>query len=168
MSFSISKIGGKLIFKDLGGYETRNPSTFWCIQKADEIYEWDDFSEIKIYTGDFENDINNYSYSKQNSYINLVPDFNFHSWEQVGINDYENFVKDIDISGLTNYEIHKVGWIGSINTNFRRKQMLEIANDNNELFDIFDCGNWVRISNNVQLKSNKYIFTPELVKNIAY
>ena len=83
----------KLIFQDFGGYQTRNPSTFWCIKKADEIYNWNDFSELIIYTGDFENNINYYTYSKQNSYNNVIPDFNFHAWTQVGINDYDVFVK---------------------------------------------------------------------------
>jgi hypothetical protein len=168
MTFYFSKVNGELIFKDLGVYENRNSSTFWCIQKANEIYNWNDFSEIKICTNDYENDINDYTYSKQNSYNNLVPDFNFHSWPQVGINDYENFIKEIDNSGLNNYEIHKVGWIGNINTNFIRKQMIEIGNNNKELFDIFDSGNWW-IDNNDQtmLKNNIYISTPDLVKKYS-
>ena len=33
MAFCFSKIDGKLNFNDLGGYETRNPSTIWCIKK---------------------------------------------------------------------------------------------------------------------------------------
>jgi hypothetical protein len=165
MTFCFSKKDGKLIFKDLGGYETRNPSTFWCIQKADEIYKWNDFTEIKIHTGDVENNNNDYTYSKQNSYNKLVPDFNFHSWPQVGINDYEKFIKEIDNAGLNNFEINKVGWIGNINTNFRRKQLLEISNNNKKLFDIFDM-NWVH-SGNIMLGSTKYISTPELVKKYS-
>ena len=58
MAFCFSKINGKLIFNDLGGYQTRNSSTFWCIQKADEKYNWNDFNEITIHTGDYENDNN--------------------------------------------------------------------------------------------------------------
>lgn len=96
MPFYVSKINSKLIFKDLGGYQTRNPSTFWCIQKADEKYNWNDFNEILIDTGDYEMNNNDYTYSKQNNYNNLVPDFIFHSWPQAGINDYEEFVKEID------------------------------------------------------------------------
>ena len=165
MSFSISKINSKLIFKDFGGYETRNPSTFWCIQKADEIYKWNDFTELIIHTGDYEEDNNNYTYSKQNNYNKLIPDFNFHSWQQVGINDYEIFVKEIDNAGLNNYEIHKVGWIGNTNTNFRRKQMLEIGNNNEELFDFFDM-NWIN-SGNIMLNANKYISTPDLVNKYS-
>jgi hypothetical protein len=165
MSFIFSKKDGKLNFKDLGGYETRNPSTIWCIQKSDEIYNWYDFNEIKICTGDFETDNNEYTYSKNNSYNRLVPDFNFHSWPQVGINDYENIVKEIDNNGLNNYEINKVGWIGNINTNFRRKILLEIGNNNKELFDFYGM-DWLP-SGNVMLNSTKYLSTPDLVKKYS-
>jgi hypothetical protein len=72
MSFSISKINGKLIFKDLVTCETRNPSTFWCIQKADEKYNWNDFNEIIIHTGDYEINDNDYTYSKK---INVLHKF---------------------------------------------------------------------------------------------
>ena len=165
MSFSFYKTNGNLIFNDLGGYETRNPSTFWCIQQADKIYKWNDFKEIKIYTGDMENNMNDYTYSKHNNYNNLVPDFNFHSWPSVGINDYEDFVKQIDNAGLNNYEINKVGWIGNTNTNFRRKQMLEIGNHNKELFDFFHM-EWIQ-SGNILLNSTNYISTPELIKKYS-
>jgi hypothetical protein len=164
MAFCFSKINEKLIFNDLGGHETRNPSTFWCIQKADEKYNWSNFSEIKIHTGDYENNNDDYTYSNQNSYNKLVPDFNFHSWPQVGINDYEKFVKEIDNAGLNNYEINKVGWIGNAKINIRRK-LLEIANNNKEIFDIFHM-DWIR-SENILLNSTKYISTPELVKKYS-
>ena len=42
MSFTVKK-QGNLIFNDLGGYETRNTSTMWCIEQADKIYNWNDF-----------------------------------------------------------------------------------------------------------------------------
>jgi len=58
MSFVFSKKGGKLIFNDNGGYETRNPSTIWCIRKANEIYKWDDFQSITVSTEDVEYDAN--------------------------------------------------------------------------------------------------------------
>ena len=165
MSFGVSKINGKLIFKDFGGYETRNPSTFWCIQKADEKYKWNDFDEIKIYTEDVEANNNNFTYSKHCNYNNLVPDFNFHSWPQVGINDYEKFVKEIDNAGNKKFQINKVCWIGNTNTNIRRKKLLEIGNNNKELLDIFEMF-WMQ-SDNVRLNSTKYISTPELVKKYS-
>ncbi len=163
MSFIFSKQNGKLIFTNLGGYETRNHSTMWCINKADEIYKWKDFNFIKIFTEDYERNLDDYTYSKQNSYNKLVPDFNFHSWPQVGINDYENIIKEIDNNGLENYKINKVGWIG--NTNNIRKKMLEIGNNNKELFDFFDMI-WLR-SGNLILDSTKYISIPELVKTYS-
>ena len=165
MTFSVSKINGKLIFNDFGGYEMRNPSTFWCIQKADEKYNWKDFNEIIIHTGDYDNNNNDYTYSKKDNYNNLVPDFNFHSWPQVGINDYEKLVEEIDTAGLNNYEINKVGWIGNKETNIMRKKLLEIGDQNKELFDIFDM-NWIN-SGNTFLNSSKYISTPELVKKYS-
>ena len=165
MSFVIEKIDGQLLFNDLGGYETRNASTFWCIQKADEIYNWSDFPKLKINTGDYENNSNDYTYSKQNSYDNLIPDFIFHSWPQVNIKDYEMFVNDIDNAGLNNYEIHKVCWIGNTNTNFRRQQMLQIGDINKDLFDFFHM-DWIP-SDNIILNSTKYMSTPELVKNYS-
>jgi hypothetical protein len=94
----------------------------------------------------------------------LVPDFNFHSWPQVGINDYERFVIEISNAGLEKYEINKVGWIGNINTNVIRQKLLEIGNNNNEIFDIIDMS-WVN-SGNTALNSAKYISTPRSSKKI--
>jgi hypothetical protein len=167
MSFSFSKVNGILSFHDFGGWETRNSSTFWCIQEADKVYKWPDFSSLKIHTGDYEAEYNNYTYSKQNNYNRLVPDFNFHSWPQVGIDDYELFVKQIDASGRNNYEIHKVGWIGNTNTHFRRKQLLDMSICDKELLDIFDCGNWWINPDTVRLNSRVYISTPDLVKRYS-
>ena len=165
MPFGVSKINGTLLFKDLGGYENRNPSTAWCIYQADKKYKFHDFNEIIIDTNDNYHG-NGYSYSKENSYNNLVPDFNFHSWQEAGINDYELFVKEISDAGLSNYQINKVGWIGAM-TNFRRNQMLEIGNNNKELFDFFKM-DWIRSGNtNIMLNSTKYISTPDLVKQYS-
>jgi len=163
MSFGVSKVNGTLIFNDLGGYETRNPSTFWCIQKADEKYNWKDFKEIIIHTGDFEKSSQDYTYSKENHYHRLVPDFNFHSWPQVGIHDYETFVGEINRAGSEKYQIHKVGWIG--NTNAIRLNMLEIGNKHRDMFDMFDM-KWFQ-SGSTLLHSTRYIYTPDLVRNYS-
>jgi hypothetical protein len=64
MSFTVSKINGLLIFNDHGCYETRNPSTIWCIKEADKIYNWNDFNEIKIFTEDYEIDYDLVSYDQ--------------------------------------------------------------------------------------------------------
>jgi hypothetical protein len=163
MEFSVSKINGVLNFSDFGGYETRNPSTFWCIQKADEKYKWADFNDVKIDTND------NYhgdgpSYIK-NNFKHLVPDFVFHSWPQVGIDDYEAFVQKIVHAGLQPYEKNQVGWFGNSNTNHMRKTLLSIGNVRRYLFDIFDM-HWIP-SGNTLLGSNKYISTPDLVRTYS-
>ncbi len=167
MSFNISKKHGKLHFKDLGGYESRNQSTYWCIQKADEIYNFKDFDEINVDTSD-DYKFDGCSYIK-NNLNNLVPDFVFHSWPEVGINDYESFVNDIDNAGLSPYEINKVGWIGNINTNFRRSHLLKIGNENKDMFDFFQM-RWIydnKNKNTKMLNSTNYISTPDLVKKYS-
>ena len=168
MTFGVSKINGKLIFNDYSGYESRNPSTFWCIQKADEIYHFKDFKEIKIDTSDYESSPTDYTYSKQNSFYRLIPDFNFHAWPQVGIPDYESFVKQIDHAGLSTFEINKVGWIGSgWNNHFSRKKLFAIGNARKDLFDIFPT-TWTRTNSGSQmLNSVNYISTPNLVKKYS-
>ncbi len=165
MSFTIKKENKQLIFNDLGGYETRNPSTFWCIQEADKIYNWNDFTEVTIHTTDYEDHENQFTYSKKNNVKNTIPDFNFHSWPQVGINDYDLCVKEIDHAGLSSYEVNKVGWIGNINTNYMRKHLYEIGRSNPELFDITEMS-WV-YSGTTLLHGTKYISIPELVKKYS-
>lgn len=46
-----------------------------------------------------------------------------------------------------------------------RTKLLEIGNNNKDLFDIFDMY-WIN-SGNIRLNSNKYISTPELVKKYS-
>jgi len=163
--FEIKKIDGKLIFTDFGGYESRNPSTFWSINEADKQYNWKDFDTIKIYTADCQDSENNYSYSKYNSYNNLVPDFHFHCWKEVGMDDYENFIKNIDDEGKNPYEINKVGWVGSSASSDNRKLLLNIAKDNKKLFDFFE-NKWTRSSTIVNNSTN-YIHTSDLVRKYS-
>jgi len=165
--FTIKKVDGVLSYKDSGGYETRNSSTFWCIKNADTIYNWPDFNDLVIHTGDYENNRSDYTYSKQYSYFHLVPDFNFHAWPQVGINDYYDFVKEIDEAGKGNYEINKVGWIGKISTKEVRSKLFDFGKDNEDICEIMDSGNWISNPNSIKLDSNKYISTPDLVKRYS-
>lgn len=163
--FTVKKENGKLFFNDLGGYETRNPSTIWLIENANKVYNWKDFSEITIHTDDKEINIDDYTYSKQDCFDNLVPDFNFHSWPQVGINDYEDILKQIDDAGKTPHLINKVGWIGNKFTNVMRQKMIEIGNDNKSLFDFFPM-EWSGFGQ-LKLTSSKFISMPDLVKTYS-
>jgi len=166
-SFLVKKENGELLWNDLGGYQTRNPSSWWCIHHADHIYNWADFEPIEIHSADWADIDDAYTYSKVNSFHNLVPDFNFHAWPEVGINDYDELIKQIDVNGLEKYETNKVGWIGNINTNYMRESLHSIGANNPDMFDIMDCGDWWKNSDAIQLNCNGYISIPELVKKYS-
>jgi len=163
-SFSISKINGILNFKNFLEPEHRNTSAFWCIQKADEIYNWNDFDEFIIHTHDY-GDGNHYTFSKHDGYNNLVPCFLFHAWPAAKINDYSLLTKEIDNNGRNTHEINKVGWIGATTTHPNRKTLLEIGDNNKEIFDIIDM-TWIRFGNNINDSIN-YISIPDLVKKYS-
>jgi hypothetical protein len=173
MSFTVKKERGILYFNDLGGIETRNQSTIWCIKEADKKYNWPDFSEKKIYTGDANTGNNNdITYSKnnldnitKNIFDNLAPDFNFHSWPQARINDYNETIRLIDENGRLPYEVNKVGWIGNINTNWRRGSLINIGKQHSDKMEIMDM-NW-SASNNIALNANRYMSLPDLVKKYS-
>jgi hypothetical protein len=164
-SFTVKKQNGSLIFNDCGGYEYRNPSTIWCVQEADKIYHWKDFKEICICTGDYENGETEYTYSKQNHYKNTVPDFNFHSWPQVGIHDYEELIQQIDIIGSKKAEIHKVGWIGA-ETNHMRRILREIGGSHEEMFDVIIM-EWIRHNTSVVMNATAYLSIADLIKKYS-
>jgi len=169
--FTLVKTNGNLDFNTFGGPLSRAVSTYWCINEADKIYNWDDFKEIKIYTYDFEINNTDYTYSKQNSYYRLVPDFNFHAWPDVGINDYNELIKDIHAAGLQKYKQNKVGWIGSI-SHPNREILLDIGCNNKELFDFKKWGKWHYDINKRNINYDKYevsdfMSTPDLIKTYS-
>jgi len=166
MPFFVSKIGGHLVYDDKGGYETRNPSTFWCIQKADEIYQWPDFPALEISTGDYEESDNEYSYSKRNGYHCLVPDFNFHAWPQVGIDDYEETVQEIVRAGCMDAIENRVGWMGSLNAIRLRWMMMQIGIAHPNLFAMKDV-KWKKEPGLVALQSPQYLSLPDLVSRFS-
>ena len=166
MSFLVKKEKGKLIINCMGGYETRNPSTIWCVEQADKIYNWPNFKEIKILTRDYETLDNQYTFSKQKSFNCLVPDFNFHSWPQVGVNDYTETTQQISEYGKKPYKVNKVGWIGNINTNKYRGRLLELGTENPDIFDVYSM-EWKRNTGQTFLEGSKYISLPELVETYS-
>jgi hypothetical protein len=165
--FTVKKENGKLIFHNFGGYETRNPSVIWCIERADEIYKWNDFDQIEINTSD--SGVSDcYSFTKGGSFNRLVPDFNFHSWPQVGVDDYEKTIKEISEAGLFPAKKLKVGWIGSIETSDVRKKMFSIGEKNTNLFEIISMTwLWEKRSadpNKPKLDATQYMSMCDLVK----
>jgi hypothetical protein len=109
----------------------------WCLKEADKIYNWPDFKEITIYTDDV-GPLNTPSISKQNSYINLIPDFTFYGWPQVKIDDYDKTIQEIDLLGQVPYKINKVGWIGNLDTNIMRRRLFNLGNTNGDILDIIN------------------------------
>jgi hypothetical protein len=160
----VTKRNGVLTYKDIEGYETRNISTFRCIVEADKIYQWNDF-EITIHTGDGDKCKEGYSYSKD-TMDNLVPDFNFDSWPQVGINDYITTIREIEDVGKTPAELLKIGWIGNIDTNIMRKKLWGYGKANSNLLDIIDM-KWSP-SSSIQLNATTFLTLPELVKKYSF
>ena len=167
-TFEVFKKNGILNFIDYGGYETRNSSTMWCIQEANKLYKWKDFQKIKICTNDFTNNKSVYSYIKETN-IKLVPDFVFHAWPEVGINDYVDFTQKIHNAGKTSPLKNKVGWIGNLNTHYSRQQLYEISQKHTDLIEIIPM-TWKKAwgHSGKMLKSTKYISTPDLVSTYKY
>jgi len=162
--FAVCKHNGVLEFRDFGGYESRNPSTMWCMQQADKKYNWGDFGPIVIKTSDYENRDDDFTYSKQRSFSRLVPDFNFHGWPQCGYDDYEKAIEEISEAGSKPAEVMKVGWIGA-RTHPNRSVMLDIGAKNPDLFDFFDM-NWIHGSE-LRLNSTRYISMKDLASKYA-
>jgi len=170
--FTLVKTDGKLEFNKFGGLGDRSDSTYWCVNEADKIYNWIDFKEIKIYVTDSEFGLDNnaYTYSKIYSYYRVVPDFNFHAWPGVGINDYNELIKDIDTSGLQKHEQNKVGWIGSV-SHPNRDILLDIGYNNKELFDFKKWGKWhwdiSQRNINYKYEASAFVSLPDLVKSYS-
>jgi hypothetical protein len=155
--FIIKKENGELKFKNIDGFQSRNISTFRCIYKADLIYKWNNFPEMLIYTGDSAKNERDYTFSR-NEYYRLVPDFNFDSWPEIGINDYTQMTETIEKEGRSPATLSKVGWIGSTKTNKMREKMMEIGK-NHDLFDFFDTRPG---------KTTAFIPLPDLVKTYEW
>lgn len=166
MSFYVEKKNGILYMNDLGGYESRNPSTFWCIEEADKRYCWPDFDPILINTDDVYEKNDAYSYSKPHgSFFKLIPDFNFHSWPRVGIIDYKKTIDLISENGKTPAEINKVGWIGATGIPIRKQLILQ-SQQFKLIFDIQSI-DWKPKEENRILTADNYLSLPELVNKYS-
>lgn len=159
--FTVAKRNGELKYNDLGGYESRNASCIWCINQSNSLFQWDDFPELTIHTGDYEPSLSAHTFSKRHSTVRTVPDFNFHAWPEVGIDDYEQTIGAIHERGLQPARQHKVGWIGNLSTCSTRQTLFDIGRRHPDLFDICDM-QWVR-SGQTRLGSTRYISLPDLV-----
>lgn len=160
--FIVCKKNGVLYFKDIHSFQTRNSSTFKCIEEADKIYNWPDFNMI-IHTGD-NSRTEQYGYAKPTFY-RLIPDFNFHAWPEVGINDYETTVQEMMLAGNEPPLCEKAGWVGNVNTNVNRKKLLDYGKKYPTLFDIISM-KWLPMGE--KINAINYLSMVDLVKKYAF
>jgi hypothetical protein len=126
----------------------------WCFQQADAVYNWPDFEPVDFHTEDKDGDACAGAYSKQNpmtaeDYDSIIPDFAFRHWPETRMADYEQTMDAIHRAGLQPPTLQKVGWIGNLNTNPRRKTLFDIGQANPDKLDIFGmewCGDHKFIS----------------------
>ena len=159
MYITVCKINGVLVFENIRGYQTRNESTIECIKEADKIYKWKDFSDKIIIGTNDKGDNKNLSYSQSNNYNLTIPDFNFHGWPECGVNNYEETINKIHLSGLKPYKINKVGWVGNGRScvNGQRHKLLYLGRQNKSKLDIIDMGGWTK-RNIDNIDHNKPLF----------
>jgi len=126
---------------------------------TDALFSWQDYGKIKIITNANYSKETEYEYSSSDdSYKNLVPDFNFCKWQEVGINDYVETCNEIKEAGKQTFLIDKVGWIGNFETHTNRMILKDLGR---------------RFSGHLDIRSidwtNKFGFMsmPELVKTYS-
>lgn len=165
------KKDGALGYKDYDIFEERGSSTFWCLQEADKRYHWPDFGETPVDLNDEVSTNSLIAYSTthrvpldlQRGTITLCPDFNFHKWAHVGIEDYQETVEKISAAGNQEALSRKVGWIGALTGQFGvRHKMMELGSQRPDLFD-FDSMNWIP-SHGKRLDATMFRSFEDLVK----
>jgi len=154
--FFVSKRNGVLGFRGLKGWQSRKPSTAASILVADSMYEWPDFPEMRISMEDYEDDNDEYTFSKRHSTRRTVPDFIFDAWPESRILDYDVVVSAMQDNGSAPATYHRVGWIGNTSTHPSRVELL--AFHDGDVFDLFDL-NWDTPTD--------YISLPDLTKRYS-
>tara|TARA_B100000900_G_scaffold252457_1_gene215157 strand:+ start:323 stop:1177 length:855 start_codon:yes stop_codon:yes gene_type:complete len=167
---SVKKLDNNLIFNEIErGYENRNECVKVLINNTDKIYNLKNFSEIIICTYDLNyssihNDMRNKSnyikkildnsntifYVTQNDeFEKCFPDFQFvfDIYQKNSLFYTSNLFLNLNNN---NYKYNKVGWYGNINvtnrTNNNRKKLLNIGNNNKDLFDFIHVDSHTKIN----------------------
>lgn len=141
--FILAKINGKLEYYDLGGDGNRHPAAIILLEYANSIYNWPDFQPMLVQTDDNYNrvlipGIYKYcSYSKRDSFRNLIPDFLFTDTSMLRHNSYNDAIVAVYTAGLKQPTITKVGWLGQVIVP-TRQLMYKIGEICPLLFDFFN------------------------------
>lgn len=123
---------GEITFIDCVNFESRNESTIALFKTA--------FAQIKdktvlktkhfyISTDDISSKINNtltFGFTNCSDVI-VCPDFTFDKWIECGIAEYDKTIKKIIDGGNNKYEVEKLFWIGNINTQPLRYELLRLG-----------------------------------------
>lgn len=140
---SVSKTNGKLQLKELKpGWETRNQCVMDLIKWSDEKYNFKNFKEITIHTGDCPHSSATYSctvtINEKKANWDCFPDFCFVNWPVVHIDDYRETCKELNTQvNLDNYDELKIGWIGNVFNNHKPRNILhKLGLENPNLLDI--------------------------------
>ena len=162
--FLLSKENGKIKCKNLGNYEHRNESTFSVILLANEKFNIPDFDEVFINTDDFSIQDYELSYSTHNEkYANVIPDFTFDCWREVGISEYTQVTRAMSTLGDDPPETNLLGWRGAL-THPNRRLLFNFTDP--ELYDIQEIV-WDR-TDPQKLTCSNYVSLEESVKKWRY
>lgn len=123
--FTIQLINKIISIKNFGGYEDRNDSMIKLFIESFNQTDIQNTKEIYVSTSDTPRLIDNYivyNFSTiNNNYQYVCPDFLFDSWKAVGIESYESKRISIRNTEYKNAKTNKIGWIGSLTGNIRKK-----------------------------------------------
>ena len=165
----VRKKNGKLKFRSLKNYETRNESISVIISRADRIYKFKDFDWILINTSDrdegkYYKNLKVFSFvTRSQDYSHVCPDWTFHGWPEVQIGDYEEITKEISALGDFPPESDLMGWRGAM-THPNRRCLLSYTDRNK--YDIQEI-QWNR-KEPAKLTCDNYISLPDSVKKWRY
>lgn len=160
-----------LVFRDFGGYETRNPATMRMIREAWETYIRNPqplakVRHITLTTGDqYKADMDfSYGVPSKDLVAKSVPSFVFEDWPEIGIPSYQAVFDAMVEAGSRPPTNPRVFWIGAL-TNPFRKTACEIARQYPDVMD-FRLMQWNR-SNPKTLSTNTPTYV-SLVDHCAY
>lgn len=140
------------------GFESRVRNTIYMFVTAfnavrDQIKN--SFS-ISIDTDDYSSNTQGicFSYSNdKNKTAILMPDYIFLSWPEIGVENYNETCKKIELRGQQDYKYDKLLWIGNVLTHESRQVLMNMY-ANNQKFDLYGMS-WEKSAE--KLMPTKYI-----------
>lgn len=140
---------GEISFIDHIGYESRSESTISMFKQAFDLIK--DKTVLKtthfyINIDDVSSKINNtltFGYTNSENIV-LCPDFTFDKWIECGIDTYTKTITRIIENGNKKHVVEKLFWIGNLNTQPLRHELLKLGNLYNDKMEITPM-DWKRI-----------------------